>query len=66
MQFLHNSLDKENINDCDYYAQQVTVDLIQEYEDDAELLSIFQQAVLMRIRKTNKTAGKANVRQLKQ
>ncbi|RAM51593.1 MAG: hypothetical protein C6Y22_11085 [Hapalosiphonaceae cyanobacterium JJU2] len=61
-QFLHDFLDKENINDCDYCTQQVTVDLIQEYEDDAELLSIFQQAVLMRIRNTNKTTGKANTR----
>ncbi|TFI55156.1 hypothetical protein BLD44_005325 [Mastigocladus laminosus UU774] len=61
-QFLHDFLDKENINDCDYCTQQVTVDLIQEYKDDAELLSIFQQAVLMRIRNTNKTTGKANTR----
>ncbi|KOP23085.1 hypothetical protein AMR41_27995 [Hapalosiphon sp. MRB220] len=57
IQFLHDSLDKENINDCDYYAPQVTVDLIQEYKDDAQLLSIFQQAVLMRIRNTNNTIG---------
>ncbi len=55
MKFMHDSLEKENINDCDYYAQQITVDLIQEYKDDAEVLSIFQQAVLMRIRNINKT-----------
>ncbi|MCP6763010.1 MAG: hypothetical protein NHB32_30530 [Fischerella sp. CENA71] len=61
IQFIHDSLNKENINDCDYYAQQVTVDLIQEYKDDAELLNIFQQAVLTRIRNTNKIVDKSNI-----
>ncbi|MFB2771518.1 hypothetical protein ACE1AT_19845 [Pelatocladus sp. BLCC-F211] len=66
MQLLHDSPDKENINDCDDYAQQVTVDLTQEYKDDAELLNIFQQAVLMRIRNANKIVGFTNIRQFKQ